>query len=473
MYLEATTRPTSTLRVNARLINASTILHYSADELELALNREQEENALFEVKEQPVCYLCGIPLQRQGCPQCGQGDHTSEMIMIREAQQRDEQAWRFNDNADGSMGDDEDDPLTCIASSETLADTLLHQLELLIIPEDFAIAEMLVGNLNEHGYLEADTAEIAHELQVNQERVEFVLDQLQTLEPAGIGARNTRECLLLQLAALGERPPLVETLIKHHLERLGNHRLHDLARELKVPEQAIQQAKSYIRNTLHPFPAYLYRSELPATRHVEHAPYIRPDVIIRRSETTFVIELIEEKRYTFQVRNDLYPKPLHRYNNIQQRMNYQHTDYLNTYASRAQNFIECVQRRWQTLKEVMERIVEQQRAFLLHGPRFLNPLTRAEIARQLGLDESTVSRAIAGKYALLPNGRLISIAEFFNNSLGPKDLLREIIASKSAAHRFNDDELAAMLTARGITIARRTVTKYRKEMGIDSSHTRT
>lgn len=146
--------------------------------------------------------------------------------------------------------------------------------------------------------------------------------------------------------------------------------------------------------------------------------------------------------------------------------------YLHSQGERAKFFVDCVQRRWQTLRRVAELIVDYQREFLEKGVRYLRPLTRAEVAARLNLDEGTISRATANKYALLPNGRLMPVADFFDGSLGIKDILRELIASENPKRRFSDDELARLLSARGLPLARRTVTKYREEMGIGSSRER-
>jgi RNA polymerase sigma-54 factor len=147
-------------------------------------------------------------------------------------------------------------------------------------------------------------------------------------------------------------------------------------------------------------------------------------------------------------------------------------NYMRQHNERAQFFVDCIQRRWRTLRRVTEFIVDYQRDFFEKGVRALRPLTRAEVAARLGLDEGTVSRATANKYALLPNGRLIPLADFFDGSLGIKDILRELIQSEHPKHRLSDDELARLLNERGIPMARRTVTKYREEMGIGSSRER-
>jgi RNA polymerase sigma-54 factor len=300
--------------------------------------------------------------------------------------------------------------------------------------------------------------------------VEYVLSQLQTLEPPGIGARDLRECLLIQLKMLSEQEPeheLAALLIERYLKRLGKNQFQEIARELKVPEQAVRQAAQYIRSTLNPYPAHSYSAEIHSSR--TSTAYVRPDVFIRKGENGYEVELIEEKRYLFRIGQGYVTRPLS-LSTDQPALDMQR--YVNQHAERARFFIDCIQRRWRTLKRVAELLVDYQREFLERGVRYLRPLTRAEVATRLNLDEGTVSRAVANKYALLPNGRLMPLSDFFDGSLGVKDILRELIASEEASHRLSDDELARIMSTRGIPLARRTVTKYREEMGIPSSRER-
>jgi RNA polymerase sigma-54 factor len=366
--------------------------------------------------------------------------------------------------------DDDYDPMARIPTGETLAETLLQQLEALVSPDDALIAEQLVGNLNERGYLEISTQEIADHLNVSVQRVEYVLQQLQTLEPLGIGARNLRECLLIQLDALSEQEqphPLARVLIDKYLDAFGRNQLHEIARDMKQPEQEVRQAALYVRTMLHPYPAHIYRDDSKYTHSASGATYVRPDVIIRAGDNGCEVELIEEKRYSFRVETRYIGTTDSEMNSSNEVSKYMHSQ-----RDHAKFFVDCVQRRWRTLHRVMELVVDYQRDFLEHGVRFLRPLTRAEVATRLGLDEGTVSRATANKYALLPNGRLIPLSDFFDGSLGIKDVLRELIQSENPKHRYSDDELARLLSARGMPMARRTVTKYREEMGIGSSRER-
>ncbi len=483
MRLEPTPRPEYALRVSAKLITASNILHLASDELERAVVQEQMENPALEVQEQRICLFCGSPLRGSVCATCGTSAQEAQPAFTTsdapgETPPLDESSAERNDYAaydiydyvttDGDE-DDELDPLARLSMDQSLAETLMQQLESLVAPEEMPIAEQLVGNLNERGYLEISVEEIAAYLDVPVELVARVLSQLQTLEPPGIGARDLRECLLIQLAVLSEQEtphPLAATLIDRYLDRLGKSQFQEIARDLRAPEQEVRRAALYIRGNLHPFPAHTYQ---PLASSGQGAIYARPDVLIREGENGYEVELIEEKRYGFHIGAGYGTRPL----SLEMDPTYEEMQrYMRSQSDRARFFIECIHRRWRTLKLVTELIVDYQREFLEKGIRYLRPFTRSEVAARLNLDESTVSRATANKYALLPNGRLIPLADFFDGSLGVKDVLRELIATENPKKRLSDDELARLMSERGIPVARRTITKYREEMGIASSRER-
>ena len=482
MRLEHTPKPEQTVRVSARLITSSTILHLTADELERAVSQEEVENPTLEVTEQRVCLFCGARLYGQTCIQCGHHAEPTQPlpnlsegsinydIPLATLSNTQQQLYDSDNYAFAEIdSDDEFDPLASIPMGETLAEVLLRQLEAIVSPDDGLIAEQLVGNLNERGYLEISTDDIATYLEVSPERVEYVLSQLHTLEPVGIGARGLRECLLLQLEALREQRtphPLAYPLIDRYLERLGRGQFHEIARELHVAEQEVQQASLYIRGTLNPFPAHTYQANMPFIRSSTDATFVRPDVIISQGENGFEVELIEERRYRFSISSDQLAQQSGETPSSEVQR------YLHQASDHAKFFIDCVHRRWRTLKQVAALIVDYQHDFLEHGIRHLRPLTRAEVANRLNLDEGTVSRATANKYALLPTGRLMPLSDFFDSSLGLKDILRELINSEDPGHRYSDDELAKQMQAKGYPMARRTVTKYREEMGIGSSRER-
>ncbi|GCE06477.1 RNA polymerase factor sigma-54 [Dictyobacter aurantiacus] len=484
MRLEQTPRTDQNVRISARLVTSSTILHLSADELERTINQEQTENPALQVTEQRICQFCSTPLYGPTCTVCGRiTQNIPQMAFAPETPRHtisadspwEQQLFFYDsDNYGFNEADNDDayDPMARIPTSETLVENLLHQLEALIPPEDAPIAEQLVGNLDSRGYLEIPVEEIARHLRVPLKRVTYVLGQLQTLEPVGFGARNPRECLLLQLTALKEQqepPPLAEILIDRYLEQLGHNQFAEIARKLKVTEAEVRHASDYISAMLHPYPSYIYNSVNNDTPLGSSTSYIHPDIIIRKAENGFEVELMEEKRYNFRIET-------HYAGSGEQVSSENNTDiqkYMYQNRDRAKFFVDCIRRRWRTLRQVAELVVSLQKDFLEKGTLFyLYPLTRAEVASILNLDEGTVSRATANKYALLPNGRLIPIAGFFDGSMRIKDMLRELIQAEKPCHRLSDEELAHILAERGIPLARRTVAKYREEMGIGSSRER-
>src|SRR5712692_3230027 len=236
MRLEPTPRVDHIQRVSARLITASTILHLSSDELESAVAQEQMENPALEVNEQHICLYCGSPSHSQICASCGYSAQLTQPAFTTSE-------YNTDDYSSVEAEDDEEfDPLARLPMGQTLAEVLLQQLEALIPAGDAPIAEQLVGNLNERGYLEISVEEIAEELDVPLKRVVFVLSQLHSLDPPGIGARNLRECLLIQLKTLSEQEqphPLAFVLIDHYLNQLGQGQFREITRKIKATEQEV------------------------------------------------------------------------------------------------------------------------------------------------------------------------------------------------------------------------------------------
>jgi RNA polymerase sigma-54 factor len=452
--------------------------------MERALLQEQIDNPTFHVEEMPLCPCCSARLYRNVCPNCQQFSlpATSGASEVAPTWKSQLPANDFDNYGFAQIDNNEDmDPLVSLPQALPLSEILQQQLAMLISPADTPIAEQLVGNLNERGYLEIGVEEIAQRLEVPIAAVEMVLQQLQSLDPPGIGARSLRECLLIQLDALqliNKPHPLARVLVEKYLEPLGRNHFHEIARQLNVTEQAVREGSRYIRSALHPFPAHLYQSESSYACPDPAVIYIRPDVIFRQSVHGYDVELVERRRYHLTISThepgevltepppssvEWPPEPLaapevERYVHLQ--------------CERAQFFLDCVRRRWHTLHRVALLLADYQQEFLMHGVRFLRPLTRTELATQLGLDESTVSRAIANKYAMLPDGRLIPLSDFFQGSLRVKDRIRELIQAEEPKHRLSDEEIARMLSNSGYPMARRTVTKYREEMGIGSSRER-
>jgi len=456
--------PNQTLKVSPRLVAANYILELSSQELQQQIATELNENPALELVEIPTCRVCGTELQGSICPRCIQRQKgSSSSTYSAEAS-----SYGYDDGneARNRAPDDEDfDPLTRVASEQTLAEKLLMDMGAALPEEDMPIAEYLVGSLDEKGYLAIKIEDVAYELSVPVDKVRAVLRVLQAQEPIGIGARRLSECLLIQIDHLEERglsQPHAREIVSQFLTELGEHKFGRIAHELKIPHQEVAEVWEFVKSKLNPHPAHGFSSTNASDRDTR-AMYIIPDVVISSGPEDFEVEVIESRRFVLRV-NPMYTRlsaDLHR---SSAAMNPEERRHVQQYVGRAKLFIANINQRRQTLFNITRCLVDQQREFLTHGVRHLRPLSRAAVAQQLGVHESTVSRATASKYVMLPNGEVIPYAHFFTPSLSVKDIMKEVIEKEGKP--LTDSEIVERLKERGIHIARRTVAKYRMQLAI-------
>src|SRR5262249_43976936 len=468
-----------TVNISAKLIASIKVLQYSSEELEQAIAQEFIENPALELDEAVQCMRCGATLTAGLCPNCERnGDQAADG-------REDMASWDDYQELRGSTAaapdDDTYNPLYFVRSGGTLQEFLMRQLGASLSADDYPIIEYLIGSLDSHGYVTVAVEEAAETLRVPVERVEVALAALQALDPPGIGARDLRECLLIQLRVFEERdeaPPLARVLIRDHLRVLGEHRFADIAREMGVSSTEIKRVWHFIRANLNPYPAHAFESgDVPGLAlgtGSERSVIVRPDVVIRRTEQGFEAEVVERRRFRFGM-NSVY-RSLYLQARMQ-RSGYDSLDesdkqHIRQYVTRARFFIACMRQRWETLSTIANALIDHQFEFLDRGVRYLRPLTRGELADYVGLHESTVSRATANKYVLLPEGRTIPFDDFFDGSLAPKDILLGLIGGENAPKPLSAEDLAALLNERGVPLARRTVAKYREALGILPSRLR-
>ncbi len=435
MRLEPRTRP----EARPQTVLASKILQLNSLELERAIAQELAENPALELVEGGRCQVCGALFSGDRCPLCARGD---DRYLDR--------SWEGLEEGSGEAWD----PISQASSPSSLADYLLMQMGPRLRPQELAVANYLVESLDDHGLLSIDLEELARLAGSSLEQMERLLSILQEQEPIGIGARSVKECLLIQIRYLeeqGRSQPWVREIIERHWENLGRGRFEEIAEVLGITTEEVEEALGFIRDNLNPYPAQAYHSS-------DRSPYIRPDVIIQAHEGGFIIEIPEEERYRFRV-NPLYQELL-----AKRATKEEEREHLREYMARARLFISSFEQRWKTLRRIMTTLIEEQREFLERGVRHLKPLTRAELAQSLGLHESTISRAMAQKYAQIPQGQIVPLADFFDASLPAKDLIKTLISQEEKP--LSDGQIAKELTRRGLPLARRTVAKYREALGI-------
>lgn len=456
--------PSQTLKVSPRLVAANYILELSSQELQQQIATELSENPALELVEIPTCRVCGTELQGSICPRCIQRQKGSSATTYSAETGN----YGYDDGADSrnrSPDDEEFDPLTRVASEQTLAEKLLMEMGAALPDEDMPIAEYLVGSLDEKGYLAIKIEDVAYEMDVPLDKVRAVLRVLQAQEPVGIGARNLRECLAIQITHLEERGlshPHARDIVTQFLTELGEHKFGRIAHELKISQQEVADVWEFVKTKLNPHPAHGF-SPTNASDRDTRAMYIIPDVVISPGPDGFEVEVVESRRFVLRV-NPMYTRlsaDLHR---SSASMNPDEKRHVQQYVGRAKLFIANINQRRQTLYNITHCLVDQQHDFLEKGVRHLRPLSRAAVAQQLGVHESTVSRATASKYVMLPSGEVIPYAHFFTPSLSVKDIMKEVIEKEGKP--LTDSEIVERLKERGIHIARRTVAKYRMQLAI-------
>ncbi|HHV78737.1 MAG TPA: RNA polymerase factor sigma-54 [Firmicutes bacterium] len=350
----------------------------------------------------------------------------------------------------------------------TLEEALLSQLRLVCTTdEEYQIGRFLIGNIDDNGYLRCDVAEVSERLHVPVEQVEEVIQIIQTLEPVGVGARDLKECLLIQLDYLGIEDPVVRRVVESHLKQLAEGKYQKIAAALGVSVQEVQKAADLIR-TLDPKPGRRFAGS-------DEMIYVIPDVIVEKVDGDYVV-LVNDSYLPRLGISAFYKGMLQRSTDEATRT------FLKNRLDSALWLLRSIEQRRLTMYKVAQCIVDMQREFLEFGVKHLKPMTLKQVAQYVNVHESTVSRAINNKYMQTPRGTF-SMKFFFGSgvegsggdSVSAKAVMRIIqdaIKGEDCSKPYTDKQLQELLLRRGLQISRRTVTKYREELGIQSSSRR-
>jgi len=465
-----TTRTATRQRMAAKLIAASAILQMSSTELQRKVEEELTVNPALEMADDALCPRCQTPLEGGRCRTCGPRD-PAVSVDSAPAEPTYDFPWEPRRHpADDEMGD----LYSRIEAPTTLRDHLRVQARTALRREDHRIADYLIANITDEGYLDCHVEDAALHAGVPLWRAERVLKAIQRLDPPGAGGRSLAECLLIQLEQVEEEgfsQPHVRRIIAEHWNDLIHHGYLKIARSLRISPEQVQEALDFMRHRLNPYPGRQFRDY---RRALPSAPEKmgRPDVIIHRRLDQYLVEVPDPTEYGLRV-SQSYRELCRQV--FEDRARYLRADWEQAqhYVERAQWFIHSIRKRRQTIREITERVVEIQRAFLDTGAdERLVPLTRARVAALVGKHESTVSRATSGKLVLLPSGRMIKFQQFFAPAQAIKSVIEDLVGRESPEAPLTDDQICRALRMRGHHIARRTVAKYRLALRIPSSEQR-
>lgn len=357
-----------------------------------------------------------------------------------------------------------------ISQKESLSDHLLWQL-MMTSPteEEKEIGSLIIGNVSKSGYLDIPVKDIVRISDSSVEKVEQVLSLLQTFDPIGVCAKDLRDCLQIQARLLKIEDSIIIDIIENHLHHLENKNYNAICRELKVNMEEVIFAVNVIKG-LEPRPGRLFSDE--------DSQYIEPDIYVYKLEDDFVIILNEDGMPKLRI-NSYYQEAIEKGDNIAENIK----EYMQEKLRSATWLIRSIHQRQKTIYRVMESIMKFQGDFFEKGVSHLKPMVLKDVAEDIDMHESTISRVTTNKYVYTPQG-IFELKYFFNSSISRvhgddaiasasvQEKIRQIIESENPAKPFSDDKISKLLEKENINIARRTVAKYREMMKILPSNKR-
>lgn len=431
------------LILTTQLKQSLKILHMSSLELEEEINRLVEENPLLDI------------------------DKKSEInweLYIKNV----EKSYQFDKNELYYNSDNDINLENIIRSTCSLYESLHFQVSLYKLNKiEKETCTYIIDSLDDDGYLRINEYEIKKELNINDDTFKKCLEIVQQLEPIGIGARSLSESLIIQLRNLGIQNKLLENIISKDLELIGNKKYKDIVKKYNISMKKCLNFINIIK-ALNPKPGRIYCDE--------KSVYVKPDVIVEKIDNEFLVYSNERDSLKVSI-NKFYKEILKNSKYDKDTKNFI-KDKLNS----ANVLIKSIEERKATVLNIAKAIIKHQELFFEYGDKYVKPMKMKEIAKVLQLHESTISRGVNGKYMLTPFG-IYEFKYFFSNSLDTnneglvssisiKNMIQDTIKSEDKTNPLSDNQISKILNNRGINIARRTISKYREELGILSSSKR-
>ncbi|MGO0803069.1 RNA polymerase factor sigma-54, partial [Clostridioides difficile] len=352
--------------------------------------------------------------------------------------------------------------------SSNLYEDLKFQISLYkLTDKELEVCEYIIDSLDEDGYLRTEEKVIVDTLKIDEELFEKCLISVQQLEPSGVGARSLSECLMIQMASLGIYNEILEEIVTKDLNLIANNKYKEISKKYNMSLQKCVELINIIK-TLDPKPG--------RTCSVEKSVYIQPDVTVEKIDDEFIVYLNEKDSY--QIRINSYYKDILKNSQSDESAK----EFIKERLNSATGLMKNIESRKTTVLKIAEEIVKAQDEFLRKGTKYIKPLKMKDIAEKLEFHESTISRGVNGKYMLTPFGVyefryfFSSAIETENNEMASstsiKKIIKETIKDENKKKPLSDDHISKLLKEKGINVARRTVAKYREELGIPSSSKR-
>ncbi|WP_270839016.1 RNA polymerase factor sigma-54 [Peptacetobacter hiranonis] len=434
------------LILTTQLKQSLAILNMSRLEVEEEIRKESESNPLLEAEKNEE----GIDWEK----------YIKHMESVNIRQDKNDAPYSSENAVDFE---------NMIRSTSNLYDYLIDELKYFKLTfEEKRICRYIIDSLDEDGYLRINDKEIYDELRVDASLFRRCLDIVQQLDPPGIGARNISECLILQLERMGISNNIVENIIMNDLELIGRNKLKDIAKKYKISIEKCKEAIEIIRH-LDPKPGRACSND--------KCVYVQPDVIVDKIDGKYIVHTNEKDVYNIKI-NDFYRNMM-----TDKDSDKEAKEFIKDRLNSAATLIKNIESRKSTILRIAEAIIDEQQEFIQKGEKYIKPMKMKDIADKLEIHESTVSRGVNGKYMLTPFG-LYEFKFFFNaaletdnssegaSSAGIKRDIKDIIDRENKKKPLSDDAISKMLKEKGVSVARRTVAKYREEMGIASSSRR-
>lgn len=462
------------LVMTPQLQQAIKLLQLSRLELQDLVQHELEENPILDESEEQenIKELEQIEIQEQEPAPLEESERFNEVTAgsetIREIDW-DSYIDGYNYSSGQQYSDDEDRPSfeNLLTKKGTLVDHLMWQLNLSKFEESEVKAGVeIIGNIDDDGYLRSTIEDIARSCEISEETTESALRRIQDFDPPGVAARDLRECLLIQVQQLGMQGSIVDFILRDHLKDLETRRYKQISRALGVSIQDILTAAKVIAG-LDPKPGHLFVND--------EVHYISPDIFVYKIGDDYIVTLNDEGLPTLRI------NPYYSDTKVKE-MDSGTGEYVNDKMRAAVWLIKSIQQRQRTIFKAAKSIVKFQREFLEKGIEFLRPLVLRDVAEDIGMHESTISRVTTNKYMHTPQG-IFEMKYFFNSAISVsggefiasesvKRKIKELIEAEDPRKPLSDQTLSEMLADGSINIARRTVTKYREMLRLGSSSER-